>query len=48
MIILTLADFDNGKFKISTNPEQSIDLQAQIDYVERTYLVELLGVGFFG
>ena len=47
MAILTLTDFDNGKFKISTNPEQSIDLQAQIDFVEKTYLVELLGVELY-
>ena len=47
MSILTLTDFDNGKFSIATNPEQSIDLQSQIDFVERTYLVELLGVELY-
>ena len=47
MNILTLTDFDNGKFSIATNPEQSIDLQSQIDFVERTYLVELFGVELY-
>lgn len=47
MSILTLTDFENGKFSIATNTTQEIDLQDKIDLVERTYLVELLGVELY-
>jgi hypothetical protein len=47
MSILTPNDFDNGRFAIAINPNQTIDLQLTIDYVERTFLPKLFGVELY-
>ena len=43
MSILTIDDFENGRYGIPLNPEQEIDLGLFIDQVELDYLPTLFG-----
>jgi hypothetical protein len=43
MIILSLSDFDNGKFELSTGMYTQNNLQQYIDKYEKRYLLDLLG-----
>ena len=45
--ILTIDDFENGRYKIPVNPTQEIDLMDKIEYVENTYLPKLFGVELY-
>ena len=47
MAILTINDFENGRFKIPVNPKQEIDLMDKIQYVEDNYLPKLFGVELY-
>lgn len=44
MSILTLTDFETGRYAIPLNPIQGPDLQIQIDYVENYYLKRMFGL----
>ena len=46
-MILTINDFDNGRYQIPTNPKQDADLMACIQYVEDFYLPKLFGVELY-
>ena len=46
-MILTINDFDNGRYQIPTNPKQDADLMACIQYVEDCYLPKLFGVELY-
>lgn len=45
--ILTIADFENGRYKIPVNQSQETDLNEKIKFVEDNYLVYLLGVELY-
>lgn len=47
MAILTVSDFDNGRYKIPTNNSTEIDLMQTITDVEECYLPKLLGVELY-
>ncbi len=47
MAILTVSDFDNGRYKVPTNNSTEIDLMQTITFVEDCYLPKLLGVELY-
>jgi hypothetical protein len=42
-LILSIGDFDNGRYRMALDPEQEIDLDNYIDRVENEYLPKLFG-----
>jgi hypothetical protein len=44
MSILTINDFEDGRYILAISPDQEADLQIYIDYVENYYLKRMFGV----
>jgi len=47
MAILTIDDFENGRYSIPVNPTQETDLMDKIVFVENKYLPRLFGVELY-